>query len=455
MTADSVAQPLRRRISSAGLWSMGQFGASLSVRLLSNMILTRMLLPEAFGMVAVVSVLTIALALLSDLGIGQNVIVHNRGNEPAFLNTAWTVQVLRGLFIWSLAIMAAGLITLLAARGVFSPGTVYVDPRLPAVLIVGSFIVVLQGLESTKVHQARRNLQIRRLTEIEFGVQILALAMTVLLAWYWQSIWALVLGSVFSSTIKTIATHLLLSGQPNRLGWEQQAWWEIFRFGRWIFFSSIVGVLFTTGDRLILGGLVDVNTMGLYAIAALLLSVVQSAVTTLVGTVAFPALSELARGDRQGFRQAYLRFQAAADGILGLAAGGIYICGPLVVSVLYDPRYAESGAMLSILAVGLIGMRYCIVEQCYMACDEMRYFLASNVLRLLVMVVLLPLGHAYYGLEGALTAIVLAQFAAWPVAWLFKAKHRLFDWRTEGAFIPAVALGLLLGNLLLMLVNAF
>ena len=138
---------------------MGQFGASLGVRMVSNMVLTRLLLPEAFGVMAVVGVLAVALALLSDLGIGQNVIVHKRGSDPTFLNTAWTVQIARGLFIWSLAIVLAIVIAVLAPLGVFAADTVYVDPRLPFVLVVGTFAAVLQGLESTRIHEARRNLQ--------------------------------------------------------------------------------------------------------------------------------------------------------------------------------------------------------------------------------------------------------------------------------------------------------
>lgn len=433
---------------------MGQFSASLGVRMISNMILTRLLLPEAFGLMAVVSVLTIALALLSDLGIGQNVIVHRRGGEPAFLNTAWTVQVLRGLLIWSLAIIAAGAIAIMAGQGFFAPDTVYVDPRLPAILIAGSFGVVMQGFESTRVHEARRNLQLRRLTEIEFAVQLTGLAVTIILALNWPSIWALVIGSVASAFFKMVASHLVLPGHANRLGWDWEAWGEIFRFGRWIFISSLVGVLFTTGDRLILGGLVDARLMGLYAIAALLLSVFQSAVNTLVGAVVFPALSELARSDRAAFKTAYLRFQAGADGVLGVAAGGLFLTAPLIVSILYDPRYAESGPILAILAIGLVGMRYCVVEQCFMAFHRMGYFLAANFLRLLALAIGLPVLHAYFGLEGALAAIVIAQFASWPVAIAFKAQYGLFDWRTEGLVVPAAGLGLLLGKLTLMLAGA-
>ncbi len=446
MTADAMTSPLRRRVSSAGFWSMSQFGAQLALRMISNMILTRLLLPEAFGLMAVVGVLTVALALFSDLGIGQNVIVHKRGGEPLFLNTAFTVQVIRGFVIWTLAIVAALIIAMLAPLGVFAADTVYMDPRLPAVLVAGSFGVVLQGFESTRIHEARRNLQLRRLTEMEFGVQMVALVATVGLTWIWPSIWSLVLGSLASALARTVASHIVLPGQRNRIGWDTSAWWDIFGFGRWIFLSSLIGVLFTTGDRLLLGGLVDANTMGLYAIAGLLLSVFQMAVNTLSSSVVFPALSELARGDLGAFRKAYFPFQGGIDALLGLAAGGLYVTAPLIVSILYDPRYAESGQMLAILSVGLIGMRFCVVEQCYMARNRMKYYLASNMARLIVLAIGLPVGHMLGGVQGALWGIVAAQFAGWPIAVLFKLRYGLVDWRFELLPLPAIGLGLLLGE---------
>ena len=76
-------------------------------------------------------------------------------------------------------------------------------------------------------------------------------------------------------------------------------------------------------------------------------------------------------------------------------------------------------------------------------------FLIMGPIRLVVLVVGLPVGHSLFGLEGALAAIVAAQFSSWPIAYAFKIRHNLFDWRFEGVVIPAVALGLLLGYLVL------
>src|SRR5688572_8201645 len=99
MINDAVAAPLRKRILRASGWTFIQNGAALLLRLFGNLLLTRLLTPEAFGLMAVVQAFVVALAHLSDVGISQSIVVHRRGDDPAFLNTVWTVQILRGILI--------------------------------------------------------------------------------------------------------------------------------------------------------------------------------------------------------------------------------------------------------------------------------------------------------------------------------------------------------------------
>ena len=62
--------------------------------------LTRLLFPEAFGLMALIQTFMIGLAMFSDLGIGPAIIQSDRGEDPDFLNTAWVMQILRGICLW-------------------------------------------------------------------------------------------------------------------------------------------------------------------------------------------------------------------------------------------------------------------------------------------------------------------------------------------------------------------
>ena len=104
MTATPAATPaaapsLAARALRASAITMGGFVASQALRLASNLVLTRLLFPEAFGLMALVTVFVMALVMLSDIGTGPAIMGSRRGDDPAFLDTAWTIQILRGAIL--------------------------------------------------------------------------------------------------------------------------------------------------------------------------------------------------------------------------------------------------------------------------------------------------------------------------------------------------------------------
>ena len=84
----------RYELASGALWNMGGFGAGQFLRLLSNIILTRLLVQEAFGIMALTMVMITSVAMLSDLGIRASVIQNPDAEDRDFLDTAWTINMI-------------------------------------------------------------------------------------------------------------------------------------------------------------------------------------------------------------------------------------------------------------------------------------------------------------------------------------------------------------------------
>ena len=91
---------LKRRAAQGSLWEMSGRFAQQGLRLAGNLILTRLLFPEAFGLMAMVNVVIRGIQMFSDVGIRGSIISDRRGDDPRFLNTAWTFQICRGFLIW-------------------------------------------------------------------------------------------------------------------------------------------------------------------------------------------------------------------------------------------------------------------------------------------------------------------------------------------------------------------
>lgn len=128
--------------------------------------------------------------------------------------------------------------------------------------------------------------------------------------------------------------------------------------------------------------------------------------------------------------------------------------GPLI-GLLYDPRYAEAGWMLEVLAVGLLGVPFQIAIQCFIALGMPR--LNSNILavRLAALVVAMPIGFQVSGIQGALWGLVLSQLSYLPMIVFYSYRYGIFDLRRELLAVPAVFAGMAFGAALTFAVRSF
>ena len=446
---------LRQRVMLAGSWVLGGHAASQVIRLGSNIVLTRLLSPDTFGLMAVVYVMMVGLALFSDLGINVTVVRSTRGQDPDFLDTAWTLQVLRGVILTVLSLVLASGFALAAHWGLAKADTVYADERLPWVVAAFSLVALIGGLESIRVGLSKRNMEMHLMTRLEVTSQLVSAGVMITVAWITHSIWALVLGAIIAGALRCGLGHAWLPGHRERFRLEPSAVRELMGNAKWIFASSILGFIAVNGDRMVLGGLIDTKVFGLYAIAFLLVNTLQVVASMLCMNVAYPAISEVFRDRPSDLPETIVKFQWAYDGLVTTLAATLIMGGPAIVHVLYDSRYQEAGWMLTTLAIGAIGLRYQLVEQCYQAVGKPQYYTLANFIRLIALVAGIVIGHRYWGLEGAITGIALSQFSTWPLALWFKARYQALSWRAEMMIVPAVLGGLALGSGLTWLVATF
>ena len=137
------------------------YGLSQALRFGSNLVMTRLLVPDAFALMAIATVVMIGLTMFSDLGLKPIIIQSTRGNDAKFLNTAWTVQIIRGAFLWLIAIGISFVPLLASSANLVAENSVYADPRLPYVIVALSFSLFIGGLNSTKIFEASRRTHTR------------------------------------------------------------------------------------------------------------------------------------------------------------------------------------------------------------------------------------------------------------------------------------------------------
>jgi O-antigen/teichoic acid export membrane protein len=412
---------LRSSAARASVWTLLGFGGSRFLRLASNLVLTRLLFPEAFGIMAIVQVFLLGMQMLSDLGIGPSIIQNDRGDDARFLNTAWTLQILRGVGIWLILVVAAWPVSMF-----------YEQPLLRWLLPVVGFSAVLSGFESTAQFTLNRHLALGKVTMLELGSQIVAVVVMIVWAVIHPSIWALAVGAVVGRLVRTVWSHFLIPGVRNRLLWDKQCVSAVIHFGKWIFLSSAVGFLASQVDRLVLPKLIDVGMFGVYGIAFMLSAVPDQIVASLGYKVVFPTVSKRAHLPRPVLRAAVQRARWPFICLLAVVTSLVAMFGDVAVRWLYDPRYHAAAWMLSILAFGLWPRVLTnTINPSLLAIGQPRYVALSGMARFLLLTPGLLLGYHYVGLPGVVAAVALSGCIDYVVESLGLWRHGLVAIRQD------------------------
>lgn len=445
---------LRKRAISAGAWNLGALVTSQAFRLGGNLIMARLLMPEMFGIMMIAITVSLVLHMLSDVGLRQNIIQSPRGEDPVFLNTIWTVQIVRGFILFASTLLLAALAWYAQTINLWSPNSTYAAPELPLVLAVTGFSAIIVGFQSTKIDLAVRAFQQKKVVLTEFGSQLVGLVVMLAIGYFTRSIWSLVIAGLVQSMVNTLLGHFWFEGPSNRLQWERSALDELVGFGRWILLSSAVGVLALYGDRVWFGGSMTPAELGVYSIAVLILGAVQLALQKIVGSVALPAFSEATRtNDTVRLHALYYRLKLMLD-LACLFLCGLFLTGsPLLISILYDERYAQAGNMMAILSLSFFTMRYLLANQVWIALGLTKYQAIDNIIRVVSLWVLLPLLLAIGGVKYAIWGAALYTFPTLILVFYVNCRLGLFSLKRELVVLPMLAVGALCGELLTDLFN--
>ncbi len=412
---------LRSLTIRGSIWTIGGYGASFILRMGSNLILTRLLFPEAFGLMLLVNVFLQAVEMFSDLGIRVSIIQHPRGDDPAFLNTAWTIQVLRGFAMWICACLVA-----VPAAGFYG------QPELAGMLPVAAFASVIIGFQSTSLSTLNRGMLVGRLTLLMLVSQVVSTGVMVLCAWYFRSPWALLTYCLVNNLVRTVLSHVALPGIRNHFQWDPEARKALFGFGKWVFLSTAFTFLADQSDRLWLGKFLDAGTLGVFGIAVTLCGAATVVLWEVCQWVLMPAFSRVHREDSTRLRDVYEQVRSRFD-LVALPGIGLMIAtGDVIVHMLWDERYADAGWMFQVLAVGVacfytLPFAWC----CQAARGDLRYWLWGNVGRTLWLWAGVPYVWHEWGALATIWFVALSQLPPLIVAWLRLRHFGILSLRRE------------------------
>jgi O-antigen/teichoic acid export membrane protein len=388
---------LKKLAITGTIWTLIGYGSSQIIRLAANLILTRLLFPEFFGLMAIINVFILGLNLFSDIGINLSIIQNKRGDEPEFYNTAWTLQVIRGVGLWITCCILA-----------IPVANIYELPQLQYLIPVVGLATVISGFDSTSLALLDRNIDIRRRTILDLVTQVVGILAMVVWALIHPSIWALIAGNFVSSITRCVWSHLLFPDARNRFYWNQQVFHEIFSIGQWVFISTALTFMAEQADRLLLGKLFSLSLFGVYQVAITLSDMPRNIIQTLGGKVLFPVMSKVIDQPVETITRTFLKNRRLLIAPFILITGVMTSCGDFIMDFLYDDRYSQAQWMFPILTLGVWPRLLAHTGEPFLFAKGLfNYAAIGNFARLMCTVVGVFIGFRYLGEFGAIIAVAL------------------------------------------------
>ncbi len=305
------------------------------ISLISTVILARLLVPADFGIIAmatsIIAFLQLATAFSFDIPL-----IQKQDADRDYFDSAWTLNVV------FYGVLAVALVLLAHPAALF-----YQEDRLTDVIRILAIGFFIQGFENIGVVYFRKELDFRKDFILMLSKRVLGFMVTIPLAFYLRSYWALITGMVISNISGVIITYLL---HPFRPRFSLVSARELFHFSKWLMLNNIVNFLRNRSPDFVIGRISGTSSLGLFAVAMEVSTLPTSELVAPINRVVFPGYSKIAN-DQSRLRQSYVDVLAVIA-VVALPAGfGLAAVATPLIDVFLGDKWAGAASIVSILAI--------------------------------------------------------------------------------------------------------
>jgi lipopolysaccharide exporter len=403
----------------------------LALRVLSSVILTRLLEPTAFAIIAIIATVQAAASLLSDMGFFQYVVRHHNFDDRDFLDEIWSLRLARSVL---LAVVLFAL-----AR----PVSIYVNvPEVELALMVASLSPIFDGLTSMAFATATRKGLIGRLSLMDAASVVTQVISSIILCLILESFWGIIFGGFLGSLAKLTLSYALFDNMARRWKWSKERARDVWLFGRFILPSSAMTLFLGQLDKFVLAPLLGAYQFGLYALASNLAAAPNGIVGPFVDRLIFPAFAEAHSRDPKSVAKTYYSAGQKSRWMLLFSFAAFAALSSTIVDILYDDRYAFVASYLSILSIcGILSLMVNTANAALVSVGEAKVTMEISAVRL---VSLILSGYALFVAFGPLhivPALVIALIVTQIYANFKLHRAGIFELAQEIKYLAVAALG--------------
>jgi PST family polysaccharide transporter/lipopolysaccharide exporter len=335
------------------------------------------------------------LSAFSRLGINESLIYNADADVDRYLDTAWSMQAVRGVALAAIVLVAAPFIA-----------DVFGDPRATDVLRVIAVSPLLTGFRNPGVVYFRKHLEFHKEFVYKLSGSLLnflvAIGIALLIV---RSVWALVAGYVVADATRLLASYALHDHRPRPV-FDIGLAGEMFSYGKWITGQGIVQFLITEGDDAVVGILLSSAALGFYTTAYRIAKAPATEITQIISSVMFPTYSKL-QDDVDELRDAFFRTVKLVTFLSFPVGIGIAVVAPTFVRAFMGTEWLPMVRTMQFVAFyGILVSWMATFGPVWKAIGRPDYAPKLGALRLVVMAAFILPAVRQYGIEGAAMVVL-------------------------------------------------
>ena len=388
---------LKRKATSGIIWTALQKYSIMIIQFVAGIVLARLLTPYDYGCIGMLTIFIVIADTFIDGGFGAALIQKKRPTQEDY-STIFYWNLCVALFLYVLLFCSAPAI----AR-------FYNIPLLSSVLRAQGVILFINAFNIVQRNQLQKNLNFKLLSIVTITTSVIALTITIIMAYHGFGVWALVALNILMAAIPALFFWFYVKWRPIwTFSWK--SFKELFDFGLYVFLVNILNNISTNIQGLLIGKLYNPSTMGYYSKAGRTEYMASNSISSIVQQVAFPLYAEI-QDDKQALGNMIRRLTMTLAYLTFPMMFILMLCAKPIFIFLYSERWLESVPYFQILCIA--GLSICLQAVNAMsinAIGKSRTMFYWTVVKRLMGIGFVVIGLYSYGITGLLIGAVLNQW---------------------------------------------
>ena len=413
-----MVESLKQKATSGMLWVALQKYSTMFIRFISGIILARLLTPYDYGCIGMLAIFMVLAEAFIDGGFGSALIQKKQPTQEDFST----------IFYWNLIVAVLMYAILFISAPIIA--RFYAIPLLSDVLRIQGLVLFIFAFNIVQQIQLRKKLNFKVLSIVTISTSVIALCVTIFMAYKGYGVWALVAQNLLTAAIPAFLFWFLIKWRPIWI-FSLKSIKELFSFGFYMFLTHLVNNFSTQIQGLLIGKVYNASTMGYYSKALSTESLASQSISSVMTQVTYPLYATV-QDDKKRLGYMIKRLTMTISYITFPLLFILMLLAKPIFLLLYSERWLPSVPYFQVLClVGMITCMQSVNLQAIAAIGKSKSMFLWTVVKRGVGVSMIVLGLFLFGMKGLLIGMIIHNTFSYFVNIGLVSKYIGYKWNKQ------------------------